>query len=72
LTTFRPHNKKYTLEKFKLKNKNKLNEEFFQEIKAEVDKYTNGDHLPDYYIQKRQKHFIQFFLQAIDKVGTFM
>ena len=42
------------------------------EIKEEDDKYSNGDNLPDYYIQSRQKRFIQLFSLEKDIVGRFM
>jgi hypothetical protein len=44
----------------------------FKEIKEEDDKYARGENLPDYYIQSRQKRFVQLFSLADDKVGTFM
>jgi hypothetical protein len=44
----------------------------FDEIKKEDHKYTRGETLPDYYIQSRQKRFVQLFSLANHIVGTFM
>jgi hypothetical protein len=44
----------------------------FDEIKMEDGKYTRGDKLPYYFIQSRQKCFVQLFSLANDIGRTFM